>query len=343
MPTIQRFSRRFPCVICGGGEDDPRGQQKRCTGFLSSTGKTAWCSREEFAGALILDAKKDPPAYGHRMEGPCGCGEQHGQRSEPLRTAAAVKRHVTATYVYRDEQGTPLFRVIRLEPEGGGEKTFRQQSADGKSWGRGGARLVPYRLPELLAQPNRGIVVCFAPDTEVLTPGGWMALPDLDTDSLVAQFAPLHRSHGEIEFVQPTAYWSVPFTGDLIHQRADFSDLLVTPDHRTLLHPRRWKVARADAVRRGARLPVAGFRSTDATTPTATEARLMAAWQADGVNTRRGHRVAWNLKRQRKIDQLHWLLDSLSIPYRDQRFASTPGWTVRHRGSPRCAGAALAA
>ena len=62
---------------------------------------------------------------------------------------------VVKAYDYRDERGELLFQSCRLEP-----KDFRQRRPDparrGKwLWGLGGARLVLYRLPELVKARNR--------------------------------------------------------------------------------------------------------------------------------------------------------------------------------------------
>lgn len=59
-------------------------------------------------------------------------------------------RRIVATYRYEDEEGTHLFDVLRYEP-----KTFVQRRADG-AWTMAGVRLVPYRLPEVLAAIKRG-------------------------------------------------------------------------------------------------------------------------------------------------------------------------------------------
>lgn len=68
-------------------------------------------------------------------------------------------------YDYRDEQGRTLFRVERRMV--GGKKTFRQYGPDGQGGlvsrpgCMAGVRLVPYRLPELLAAETNSIVfVC---------------------------------------------------------------------------------------------------------------------------------------------------------------------------------------
>lgn len=58
-----------------------------------------------------------------------------------------------ATYDYRDENGTPLFQVVRFAP-----KDFRVRRPDGSgwTWNLDGVRRVPYRLPEVLAAVARG-------------------------------------------------------------------------------------------------------------------------------------------------------------------------------------------
>lgn len=58
---------------------------------------------------------------------------------------------IVATYDYRDEAGEVLMQVVRMEP-----KTFRQRRPEGNgwSWSVKDVRVVPYRLPELLAAPN---------------------------------------------------------------------------------------------------------------------------------------------------------------------------------------------
>lgn len=58
------------------------------------------------------------------------------------------ERRIVAVYPYTDENGDPLFEVVRFEP-----KDFRQRRPDGRgghTWNLKGVRLVPYRLPELI-------------------------------------------------------------------------------------------------------------------------------------------------------------------------------------------------
>jgi hypothetical protein len=71
-----RFTRHFPCPVCGGYDTLARGYGLRCHGFLSANGEYAHCSREEHACGLRLNAGSQ--AYAHRMIGVCNCGMTHG-------------------------------------------------------------------------------------------------------------------------------------------------------------------------------------------------------------------------------------------------------------------------
>jgi 5S rRNA maturation endonuclease (ribonuclease M5)/DNA-binding transcriptional ArsR family regulator len=64
------------------------------------------------------------------------------------RTAAAIATR--RRYRYLDEQGTPLFEVVRFTG-----KQFRQRLPDG-TWGLNGVRRVLYRVPRLLEAVKRG-------------------------------------------------------------------------------------------------------------------------------------------------------------------------------------------
>ncbi|HUY32962.1 MAG TPA: DUF3987 domain-containing protein [Pirellulales bacterium] len=67
------------------------------------------------------------------------------------------KPRIVATYDYCDEAGELQFQVVRYEP-----KDFRQRrpkAGGGWDWSVKGARGVPYRLPELLAQPAAPVFV----------------------------------------------------------------------------------------------------------------------------------------------------------------------------------------
>jgi hypothetical protein len=207
-----------------------------------------------------------------------------------------------AVYSYTDEAGKLLFQVLRT-----GSKQFPQRVPDatrksGWTWSLGKTRRVLYKLPKVIEAVSNGelIYVCYADDTEVLTPSGWVLMAKLPAGAQVAQY-----DGGRVSFAEPSAR------------------------HRTLCCWRGSKpvTIRAADVKAQRWLPVAGLRPGTGSGPTADEARLLAAWQADGVDCPRGHRVAWNLRKDRKKDRLRGLLAALGIEWREQEFPSTPGWT----------------
>jgi putative DNA primase/helicase len=153
---------RNPCPICGGGDNMPRGQGKRCSGFTSTDGEYAHCSREEHAGSLSPEAEG---TYAHRLKGECKCGMTHNPA--PAAVVIPMRAEIEATYDYTDEGGELLFQVVR---EVG--KRFKQRQPVGDSWvwhlSTGPCkrmacpchshtlrevRRVPYHLVELLAAP----------------------------------------------------------------------------------------------------------------------------------------------------------------------------------------------
>ncbi len=107
----------------------------------------AGCSIEAIVGAMGLRmADLMSTAENFSNLGPCHAnGRTHGQRS------------MVATYDYRDEHGDLLFQTVRYLP-----KDFRQRQPKpegGWEWNVKGVRVVPYRLPELLADLTRPVVV----------------------------------------------------------------------------------------------------------------------------------------------------------------------------------------
>lgn len=75
----------------------------------------------------------------------------------PMPSKSKGKPRIVAQYDYRDEAGNVVSQAVRYEP-----KDFKQRRPDGKggwTWSVKGVRVVPYRLPELLAEPARPVVV----------------------------------------------------------------------------------------------------------------------------------------------------------------------------------------
>ena len=68
------------------------------------------------------------------------------------------KPRTVATYNYRDEKGDLLLQVVRFDPKG--FKQRQPKPGGGWLWSVKGVRMVPYRLPELLAaDPARPVVI----------------------------------------------------------------------------------------------------------------------------------------------------------------------------------------
>lgn len=140
------FTAKFPCPICGGSDNDRRGQGKRCFGALSSDGNYAHCTREDLAFGLHIEPQS--LTYAHRLNAPCNCGHSHGAQammalpdprispylgktnSELPHTAQSclelnfsVQALLTAVWDYTDSIGQPYAAVGRFEgPKG---KTYR--------------------------------------------------------------------------------------------------------------------------------------------------------------------------------------------------------------------------
>jgi hypothetical protein len=187
--SVTRFTAQFVCPVCGGHDRLPRGEGRRCAGFLSADRQYIHCSREEYAGSLRLH--EGSRTYAHRAGGPCRCGVEHAPAalSAPAKPQAPLAP-VTARYDYRDEHGVLLFQVERRA-----DKSFDQRrpatpedcinpkvktyvDREGTTWatGRAGVRPVLYRWPELLAEPEKAVMIAEGEkDVETLRALGLLA------------------------------------------------------------------------------------------------------------------------------------------------------------------------
>lgn len=149
-----RFTKRNPCPLCGGGDDDLRGKDRRCYGFYSSNGEYIHCTR---TGNTTYH--ENSQTYAHRRYGLCRCGVTHNpdpnDRPSMPPKRDYEKRTLEAEYLYRDATGAAVHRVRRFRL-GNGAKTFAVEHTDGHQWipGLGEQSRLLYRLPELLAAPN---------------------------------------------------------------------------------------------------------------------------------------------------------------------------------------------
>jgi hypothetical protein len=79
------------------------------------------------------------------------CDAGSSERFEQKHSAESGLGPIRQIYDYQDESGKLLFQSLRFEPPGQ-PKQFRQRSGpDQEKWSIKGVRIVPYRLPELLA------------------------------------------------------------------------------------------------------------------------------------------------------------------------------------------------
>ena len=267
------------------------------------------------------------------------------RRKPPVSSSSAEVRQigdakgakVVETYDYRTRKGRLIYQVVRMEP-----KSFRQRrpwpgreadwvwtmKAHAKS-GLGEQETWLYRFPEL----SQGLVaedpvwVCFAPDTEILTADGWVNVAAIRPDTHVANY---WQGTERITFGPPAALQTFWHDGEMVDLSASsrWCRLSVTPDHRMLSGYKKcqWRTLRADQLRSAHRLPVAGkiAEGLDMKEPLV---RLIAAWQADGVDPKRGLHVSFRLKTIRKLKRLRALLGLCAIPYTEHVYPSCEAWT----------------
>jgi hypothetical protein len=143
-----------PCPKCGGSDrfaatkDIAQRGAVICRGCFPKGGgdglaTLAWFKGCDFPEALRWLAE-------HLNIAPTGNGQPTGQ--------AHGQRRIVAHYSYRDAAGDLVFQTVRYEP-----KDFRQrrpQPGGGWIWNLEGIDTVPYRLPELLADPEALVIVC---------------------------------------------------------------------------------------------------------------------------------------------------------------------------------------
>lgn len=188
----QRHTRAHRCPVCDGADGDPRGKERRCSGFTSDGGEYVHCSREELAGAI---AANDAGLFAHFMRGPCRCGETHGAPT----AQTSGKKEILATYDYTDADGRLLYQVVRFAP-----KDFRQRRPDGAGgwlWSLGDVQRVPYRMRDLAEDDADRTVYIVEGEKDVETlsklgflatcnPGGagkWGAVADTARELLVGR------------------------------------------------------------------------------------------------------------------------------------------------------------
>lgn len=119
--------------------------------------KGTWFDHEagEGGGALDLVTRELKLTGAERLD----WMQSHGFCDAPTNGSTAPRAKIVATYDYVDEGGTLLFQVVRYHP-----KTFRQRRPDasdpsGWSWSVKDVRRVPYRLPDVIENGDKVVVI----------------------------------------------------------------------------------------------------------------------------------------------------------------------------------------
>jgi hypothetical protein len=130
-------------------------------GSLSvSLDKGTWHDHEAGRGGGVLDLVRDRKHLDR--DGAIMWLRERGHLPKTDKPKGGKPR-IVATYDYHDETGVPLFQVRRMDP-----KNFIQARADGnggwicKAGCMGGVRLVPYRLPAVVAAVASGRTIYIA-------------------------------------------------------------------------------------------------------------------------------------------------------------------------------------
>lgn len=164
---------------------------------------------------------------------------------------------------------------------------------------------------------------CVTPETEVLTPGGWLPINQYSKTE-IAVWDPKTQ---EVKFEFPRRFIQQDFDGELCSWNHQMFSGEFTPDHRVYrsksYSPNVYEVEPASKVGEiGANnklIPLGGYYEGNCLLEfNEDELRLLEATRADGSILFSGSgrpSLRWKLKKQRKIDRLLSLLNSLEIPY----------------------------
>ncbi len=178
------------------------------------------------------------------------------------------------------------------------------------------------------AREHRVAVLCYSPDTEVLTRHGWVAFPNLsEFDEILQVYEDMSG-----DFVCPLLRQKFRYSGDLINVVSDWCDLLVTPDHRMLGRAPKCLLGerRADDLPANFLMRPSCNSTHGSVGPSSDEAKLLVAWAADGCRVARApNRRCWNLKKERKKNRLRSLLSAVGARYKEHdSVGMNQGWTM---------------
>lgn len=181
-----------------------------------------------------------------------------------------------------------------------------------------------------LIAPDADIIVtghCFDNKTEILTPGGWVTHDKLDIGVKVATY---NIDSKKLEFQKCNSVHRYSNYSELTKINAKGFDLLVTDEHGLILKKRKSnKIIKCKASEFKKNSEVSIFNACESYDQTKVDLsnaylRLLVWIVADG--TFDDGRIRWHLKKQRKVNRLCELLDSMPLVY---SFSKTKSGTYR--------------
>ena len=181
--------------------------------------------------------------------------------------------------------------------------------------------------PELqMYQAQQVAQECVSPDTELLTPTGWVNVTEVTYDTEIAQWSP----NGQIDFVKPIAL-SKTMVDKYYHvyNKQNHFNQLVTENHRMVYFNAVngnliVKNPNTCSISSGSKYIVSGIKTSGTQTLLTPYERFLIALQADGSilysNARNGNMsntiaCAFGFKKKRKIQRLIEILKDCGLEY----------------------------
>lgn len=168
---------------------------------------------------------------------------------------------------------------------------------------------------------------CVIEGSEVLTPTGWVDFRDISVGDDVIQYNP----DGTFNVTKVLHKVDKPYEGDMIKFTRCGNTCIVTPEHDMVYFNKNNQFIKRKAkdlkIHKQLHVPIGGFFKNDGGVDELSfEDRLRIAIQADGwvldskksiedLNTNAYNTHAINIKKERKIERLKWILSNLNIPF----------------------------
>jgi len=181
------------------------------------------------------------------------------------------------------------------------------------------ARIFGVSLDQVDEKKHRYPAKCFHPDTEVLTPTGWVKMKDLHGGP-ICQATPQHQIGVKLEW---TSSYQLQFKQNhcshLVHLKNEGIDIRVTPDHRMLEQTAHgiFQVKTPAEFVKCRHFWNSGMLNTGSWEVDETLLRLAVATQADGSYNRK--KIRFGFSRTRKIERMRQLLSGLDYSEAEHR------------------------